>query len=165
MAITKTIKGSVWVSGNQLVQNQTLVTPNGMGENTVVLINDIWEDLLSSESTAKRERNYWYWEVQQTNLEDEEVTVRFECPKPKDGLLDQYGLDPNNAVSDWAKYWVGKYKEVSDRYADSCTIQPKSVVFQSADLVDYDDGHMYTVDELTVPRNNLGDIKSLITKF
>ena len=42
----KIIKGQAWISGNSLVQDQILLTDNGKSsENTVTLIDDIWDDL------------------------------------------------------------------------------------------------------------------------
>lgn len=163
MANTKIIKGQVWVSGNSLIQDQTLIGPNGAtSNNTVALIDNIWEDLLSENGTVQRDKNFWYWTATQTNLDDEDIEIRVEAPRPKDGLLDQYNGDPNQAHSDWAKYWINKFNEVAERYQQSYTIQPKEIVFQGTEYIEPGTGNVKKVEEKRVENNNMGDITNLL---
>ena len=63
---SKTIKGQAWISPEgQLLQDQVLILENGATcNNTVALIADIWEDLLSKNSTVKSNgKGYFYWDL------------------------------------------------------------------------------------------------------
>lgn len=160
---SKIIKGQVWISGNSLLQDQTLVAPGGItSNNTVALIKDIWEDLLSANSQVKRDRNFWYYEASMHNLEDEEITVRVEVPRPKDGLLDQYDGDPGKAKSDWARYWIEKFNAMAQRYQEAYTIQPKEIVLRGTEYVEPGTGEIKKVEEKRVENNELGDVTNLL---
>ncbi len=164
MAKNRIIKGQAWISGDKLVQNQTLISTSGAtSENTVVLIDNIWEDLMS-EGTYKRDKNYFYWEVEQHNLDDELITVRVSCPRPKDGLFTQ-PYNPAEAKGEWATYWLGVFKKVEDRYEAQATIQPKEIVFAKTEYIDPATGNVKTVEETHEANGNLGDITNLLLMF
>ena len=93
----KYIKGQAWIAKDEstgkesLVQDQIMVVPGVDSVSCVIaLVDDIWADLLSASGTYKtNDKGYFYWEYTQTLVDnpDLEITVNFECPKPKDGLF------------------------------------------------------------------------------
>ena len=165
----KEIKGQAWIADDKLMQDVILILPNGQtSSNTIALIPDIWEDLRSSSSTAKTNgKGYWYWEYKMTDStnDDVELTVKIECPRPKEGMfLPPYDLDSVN--SDWEKYWVGKYKEAYDNAAESMTIQPKNIILPGTSYVDYSNGgQTKTIEEIKTPNLDTGDITNLLGLF
>ena len=92
MSESKTIKGQVWIQHisdyprkDSLVQEQLLVIPKqDITTNTVTLIENIWDDLKSDGTYKWNGKKYFYWEYKMTDTENEdvEVTVKFECPRP-----------------------------------------------------------------------------------
>ena len=86
MADTKTIKGQPYLQGKTLYQEQILMSPGVVSTSqTIVLIADIWKDLIEGPTTAKtNNKGYFYWEVTMTDPEndDVELTIKFECPRP-----------------------------------------------------------------------------------
>ena len=159
---TKIIKGQAWISGNSLLQDQTLVGPNGVtSSNTVALIENIWDELLSPTSTCKRDQNYIYWEVTVTSIDDEHITVRVECPRPKDGIFTP-PYDPSTGKSEWSRYWLGKLKEVSDRAQETCTIQPKEYLLADSEYIEPGTGIVKKVEKKTIVNSDLGDVTNLL---
>ena len=89
---TKTIKGQAWIEGDNLVQEQILITSSGKDSyNLIVLVNNIWDDLTSETHLYKVGKpGYYYWEYQMTDIEDDTIehTIQFECPRPKVDLFE-----------------------------------------------------------------------------
>jgi len=166
MATTKTIYGQPFRFGDSILQDQTLVTSDGqISENRVCLIENIWDDLLSNSSNVKSNGNenrpYFYWEFTQTNIEGEDITVQIAAPKPKNGLFES-PYDPETGSSDWAKFWLGKFKTAEEN-ADY-TIQPKEIVLHGTKYIDTS-GDLVEVEERRIENNHLGDITNLLLTF
>lgn len=163
----KIIKGQAWIYENSLVQDQTLITTNGTSENTVVLIENIWDDLTKASGNQYKTNNkgYFYWEVDMTSMEDDdvEVKVNVECPKPKPGLF-QEPYDPDSVDSSYAKYWVGKMKTAQENYDNEYAIQRKEVVFTGSTYLDQT-GEAVVLDDYTFINSDLGDISNLLSLF
>lgn len=168
---SKTIKGQAWIEGNSLVQEQILFIPGKSitATNVVVLINDIWADLMSSAGKYKVSPNnsrYFYWEYKQTDTadDDNEITVRIECPKPKEDLFNE-PYNPDDYESEWAKYWVGKMKEAVSNYETRAAIQKKEIIFPGTEYVDPGTGELVKVSETRVKNTDVSDITNLLNLF
>lgn len=165
MSNSKIIKGQTWISGDKLIQEQmTFKVGKQPTTETVVLIEDIWKDLNSDKGTYKSnsKKTYFYWEVEQSNLDDEIVKVMIECPKPKDGMFNPpYDKKVNG---DWATYWNGKFKTAYDNFQARSTIQPKEVVFPGTEYVN-PQGDIVKVEERRVENTDFGDITNLLGLF
>lgn len=165
----KEIKGQAWIADDRLMQDIILVLPNGKtANNTIALIPNIWDDLTSASSTAKTNgKGYFYWEYKMTDStnDDAEVTVRIECPRPKDDMfLPPY--KPEDAKSEWEKYWLTKYKNTYDNVEEGMTIQPKNIILPGTSYVDYSNGgQTKTVEEIKKPNTDIGDITNLLDMF
>jgi hypothetical protein len=92
-----------------------------------------------------------------------EVTVKVECPRPKNGLFTE-PYDPSTGKNDWEKYWLSKFKTAYDNATKYYTIQPKEIVFPGTEYVN-PQGEIVTVEERSEVNNNLGDITNLLTLF
>jgi hypothetical protein len=166
---TKLIKGQAWISGNSLVQDQIMVVPGvDSFSNTICLIQDIWADLTSSSGQYKTNSkgDYFYWEVKQTTVDnpDVEITVNFECPRPKEGLFEP-PYDPDSVQGDYAKYWVSKFKATEENFNDKATIQKKEVIFPETEYMSFTDGEFKHVEEKEVKNNDLGPIDNLLNMY
>lgn len=176
------IKGQAWIQDDKVYQENTIMTSTDSWNKTEVIVEDIWEDLLSAAGTYKKAdgRAYYYWEYKQAvvggylnfNGQPEEVTVRLECPKPKPGLFDQYFKDgskfkspkdwgddetiDNTLTSDWARYWAKQLRDADLAYFKTGTIQKKSVTFVTKETISYDlDGNAgEVISETTVEEVN-----------
>ena len=181
MGESKTIKGQAWINnvvthdehGNEiikssLVQDQILVVPGvDSFSNTVCLVDDIWEDLTSASGQYKTNgKGYFYWEYQQTLMDDPdlEVTIKYECPRPKEGLFEE-PYDPESVEGDYAKYWVEKFKIATENYEYKIAIQKKEVIFPRHEYLDWETGKFKEVDEIRVKNNDLGDIENLLNLY
>lgn len=163
----KIIKGNAWIQGNSLVQEQLIVLPKkDIITNVITLIEDIWADL-TTEGTYKynKSKRYFYWEYKATSREDDdvEITVNFECPRPKEGLFSE-PYDPESVEGEYAKYWVGKLKEAQENFEYKSAIQKKEIVFPGTGFVDQE-GNYVKVDEIRVNNDDLGDITNLLGMF
>lgn len=167
MSETKTIKGDVWIQGNSLVQEQILVVAGKDSySNVVTLIEDIWQDLLSDSGTFKSNgKNYFYWEYYMTDTEndDTEVKINYECPRPKEGLFEK-PYDPDEYDSEYAKYWVGKLKTAEENYENCAAIQKKEIVFPGTRYIDQN-GEFIEVKETKISNTDLGEITNLLNLF
>ena len=165
MSETKMIKGQAWISGKSLVQDQVMVVPGvDSFSNTICLIEDIWEDLTSASGQYKTNgHGYFYWEYKQTSMEnpDVEVTIFFECPKPKEGLF-KPPYDPDEVEGDYAKYWVARYKTADENYNYNYAIQKKEIVFPETEYYSWKTGEFETIEETKVENNDLGPIDNLL---
>lgn len=164
---SKTIKGEVWIQGSSLVQEQILLVPGSASSTNVIsLIDDIWADLETGGGTYKTNgKGYFWWEVKMTDTEteDSEVTVKFECPKPKEGLFSE-PYDPDKADGEYAKYWVGRLKTATENYEYKAAIQKKEVVFPGTSYVNQN-GELVEVKETKVGNSDIGDITNLLNMF
>lgn len=162
---SKTIYGQAWVFDNKVLQDQITIFPNGTSEEKVVtIIPDIWDDLFSSEGEYKTNgKGYFYWEVQMTDIGDDDITVPFlvECPKPRDVDYDRL-LD--NPSGEWAEYWAGKYNTALKNAEDKLTIQKKEIVFPGSTYLDQN-GVAQTIDEIRETNYELGSIANLLSMF
>jgi hypothetical protein len=164
----KIIKGQAWISGDSLVQDQILLTDTGKSsENTVELIANIWDDLTKASGNEYKTNNkgYFFWEVEMTSMEDDNVTVKvnIECPKPKPGLF-QEPYDPDSVDSSYAKYWVAKMKTAQENYENEYAIQRKEVVFNGCTYQDQE-GHDVELPDYTFNNSDIGDITNLLSLF
>lgn len=164
MSDEKIIKGNVWIQGNSLVQEQLLILPKkDIITNVVTLIEDIWKDL-TTEGTYKynQKKTYFYWEYQETSHEDDmvEITSKFECPRPKEGLFKE-PYDPESVTGEYAKHWVGILKNAQENYENKIAIQKKEVTFKGSSYVGLD-GNVVKVNDIQVKNNDIGDITNLL---
>lgn len=167
MADYKVIKGQAWIDGNSLVQEQIMLIPGRPAiTNIVSLVPDIWEDLSSGSGTYKSNgKNYFFWEFQQTDseVEDSEVTVKFECPRPKPGLFKE-PYDPDSVDGEYAKYWVERMKTASENYEKASAIQRKEIILKGTEYLD-SEGNIVKIEDKVENNSNLGDIMSLLGLF
>jgi hypothetical protein len=169
MSDVKYIKGQVWIAKNgdkeSLVQDQIMVVPGvDSVSNVIAIVDDIWADLLSESGTYKtNNRGYFYWEYRQTLVDnpDLEITVQFECPKPKPGLFKE-PYDPSTVQGDYAKYWVNKLKIAADNFEYGSSIQKKEIVFPKSEYLNWKTGKIEEVDEVRIKNDDLGDIENLL---
>lgn len=188
MSNTVTIKGQPWIYDNsQVLQDQTLITPNATADNTVVLIDDIWDDLLSNNGLWKQgnKPGYFYWEFKQTDSDTSllidgnytEVDIRLDCPKPKPGLLDKFfpaGTSPKdwgdddtiNSVfeSDWARHWAKEFRDADANYSKTGCLQKKEVSFITKEKINYDlssETAGEVIEETTITEVNCSDFGGL----
>lgn len=169
MADEKIIKCQAYICGNSLVQEQIKLYPYGSTDMTVVLIENIWDDLTSASGTYQvgvKKAGYFYWEYQMTDSEDDniEVTVHHECPRPKDGLF-MPPYDPDAVEGDYAKYWVEKMREASENYEKAAAIQRKEVLLKGTEYFDPVLEGIRTIDDMVETNSNFGDIMSLLNLF
>ena len=114
-------------------------------EETVVLIEDVWEDLKSTEGEWKwNGKKYFYWECEANSLEDEIVKTQIEAPWPtkevfmnEEGKLDLEILDGD---SDWSKYWKKSISNMLDNTETMSKISEEKIDGVKTKLVDYTPG-------------------------
>ena len=150
---SKTLKGQAWIQGDQLVQEQVLVVPGQATSTAVVtVIDNIWEDLKSETGKWKtNDKGYFYWEYKQTDIsnDDVEVTVKLECPRPKEDTF-EYPYNPESVSGKWAKYWVERLKTASENYEKAYAIQRKEITFRGGRTRFTLDGKIITSPEITI---------------
>ena len=165
MSDSKTIKGQPYILKDTLYQEQILMSPGVVSTSqTIALINNIWEDLITGPSTAKTNgRGYFFWEVQMTDPEndDVELTIKFECPKPTPIVFDRL----KNSDTDYGKYWAERLKTAIDNYEYEAAIQQKEIVFPGTQYVDSNTGELVEVEETRIANTDIGDITNLISLF
>ena len=168
---TRTCYGQAYIVGKQLVQDTITFSESGVAYNgTNVIIEDIWEDLLADSHQYKKSgKKYFYWEYTQTNDEDMDITIKYECPAPKATLFDPSGLepelDPEKYSGEYPKYWIEKINESRKNYEDSIAIQKKEIVFADNKTINFDDGSVVDNPKYSVKNNDLGIIDSLLSIF
>lgn len=164
MTTTKTIYGQAFISGNSLLQDVILLTDSTQSENTIEIIKDIWEDLKSTSGKSKtNKKGYWYWEIDATDMEDTDVTVKvkFECPKPDPSVFDN-DLEDKTGDSDWTKFWKEKMRQTRDSLYNSTNgLQQKEVTLPGTKYINQN-GDIVEVDKIKITRNDLGDIQNLL---
>lgn len=166
--MTKTIKGQAWIAGDSLVQDQILVLPNGItSNNTVALIDNIWDDLTSKNGTYKwNGKSYFYWTYKMTDSEndDSEIEVMIECPRPKEELFGEGPYDNLEVEGDYMKYWLNQYKTSWENQVKSMTIQPEEIVLHESEYID-SMGNVTKIPEKKIKNTDLGDITNLLGLF
>lgn len=167
---SKTIKGQAWIIGDKLIQEQILLLTNGNSStNNVAIIDDIWKNLVDGSETYpvkyNDKKNYFYWEYQMTDTLDDttEITVKFECPTPKEGLFTE-PYDPSTAKTEWAKYWLTKYKTTQDN-AKIMNIQKTEYTLPGSKILNFGTGLQETQEDITFKNNDIGDISNLLSMF
>ena len=161
---TKTIYGQAFISGNSLVQDVVFFVNDTQSESTVEIINNIWEDLKSASGKYKtNKKGYWYWEVDMTDLEDPDKTVKVkvDCPKPDPSFFD-YNFEEDPGDSDWVKFWKGKMKSIQNNIFNSTNgLQQKEVNLPGTKYIDQN-GDTVEIKETKIIRSDLGDIQNLL---
>lgn len=185
----KIIKGQPYIQGDSLVQNQIKITSNkAIDIPAAVIIENIWDNLKNNEPytyngnsasyKSNEKKDYFYWEVKQTSIEsdDIEVTINFECPKPKDGLYDDLWDNNTNpesetvlSMGDYTAYWYKKVYTARTNYQNEMAIQKKEVTFEPVTMTDYSKDNFGEVREVvpgyTIKNDDLGDISNLLSLF
>lgn len=167
-AQTKSIYGQAYIMGESLVQDIIFLVTDGKttsrSENTVIVIENIWEDLLSNSGQAKEGRpGYWYWEVDMTDIEDPDTTVkmRINCPKPGPEVFNN-DFEIKSGDSNWAKYWKGKIQEVLDSPFNSTNaITPEEVILPGTKYINQN-GDLVTLEDVKVTRYGLSEVQNLM---
>lgn len=160
---SKTIKGQAWIQKDSLVQEQLIVVPgSAVVRNVVTLIDNIWDDLKGEGTYKFNGKKYFYWIYKMTDTEDDdvEIDVYFECPEPKPGLFSK-PYDPEKVTGDYAKYWVNILKNAEDNYEYKAAIQKKEIVFPGTAYVNQN-GELVKVEETKVSNTDIGDISNLL---
>ena len=168
---TKTIYGQAWVQGDSLLQEQLTVSA-GMPiiENTVTLIDNIWDNLTTEPGASEygyktNGKKYFYWEVKMTDIGDDSIThnVCIECPKPKSGLFEE-PYDVDKVEGAYAKFWVNQFRIADENNKASFAIQKKSVTFPKSSYYSQKE-EIIEVPEIKVENNDIGDITNLLGLF
>lgn len=167
-AQTKTIYGQPFLADESLMQDVTLLVINGQNstssENTVVIIENIWNDLKSKTGKFKNNgKGFWYWEVDVTDMEDPDKTmkVKYPCPKPTMETFEN-NIEVSENDSAWTTYWKLKMKVTLDSlYNSTNAVQRKQVTLAGTTYVDQN-GNVITLPAKTVINNDLGDIQNLL---
>ena len=187
----KIIKGQPYILGNSLVQDQTKISGNGRAKDipAAVIIENIWNNLKdntpytyegnSASYKTNSKKDYFYWEVKQTSIESDDinVTINFECPKPKEGLYDdllENDTDPDSQevlnMGDYTAYWYKKVYTARKNYENEMAIQKKEITFSDYTTTDYTDkngtfGEQINKPGYTIKNDDLGDISNLLALF
>ena len=166
MSNSRILKGQAWIQGDKLVQEQIMLAPGiSSSTNVVALIDDIWEDLTTTGTYKTNGKGYFYWEYKMTDSEDDnvELVVKFECPKPKEGLF-QEPYNPENYTGDYSKYWVSRLKTALENYEQKSTVQRKEVIFPGTAYVNRQ-GEVVELEDTKFTNNDIGDITNLLNMF
>lgn len=170
----KTIYGDCFISNNQdgtesLVQYQTLVSIiNGktiISDNTVVLVKDLWGDLLSEGTYKTNGKGYFYYEVTRTSIESDDITIKekFECPKPEERFQDQ--IANGEFSGSYADYWKEKINTARANYEKEAVILKNEIVLKGTEY-EVPNKHV-KVDDITIRRSDTGisELGNLLTLF
>ena len=166
----KVIKNAPYIDGDKLVQEQIVFIENKKKveelNETVVLIENIWEDLKSKSGQWKwNKAKYFYWENEVTSLEDETIKVQTEAPQPTQEVFNN-DLEVLEEDSDWTKYWKTLINKTEESFEVNSKITEDRIDAQKGTLVDYTpgaDGAMYEInDKNNIPKR---DDKDLITNL
>jgi len=171
------IKGQAWVSGDKLLQDQIVFLNNIPTENTVILIPNIWKNLMEGpegeEPEAKTNgKGYFYWKLKMNSIDNdsEVVDLLIECPKPRVENFENSEecikeLERNANSSEWAKYWYDRFVTAMENAEKKMTIQRKEVIFGGSSYID-PNGEPKTIEEKHVQTDHeLGSIANLLMMF
>ncbi len=168
-AKTRTIYGQAYIVGTALVQDLIfLSTLDGKyidrSESTVIVINNIWDDLKDKNGTSKMGRpGYWYWEVNMSEIDDPDITikVKVECPKPGPEIFDN-DLEDKSTDSDWTLYWKDKMRKILDSpYNSKNAMSPEEIILPGTKYVDQN-GDLVVLDDVKIAKNGLSDAQNLM---
>lgn len=172
----KIIYGDYYIIRNQdgsdsLVQYQTLVSKLTTGkiiisDNTVVLIKDIWKDLLSDNGTYKTNgKGYFYYEIKKTSIDNDDITIqeKFECPKPDEMYQDR--IADGEFSGSYADYWKDKINKARENYQKESVILKNEILLKGTEY-EVPNKHI-KVDNITVKRSDTGisELGNLLTLF
>lgn len=155
---TKVIYGQPWMVGSDIVQEQitmTLGNPVTSETKNVIVIKDIWNDLLTGTDIKTNGKGFFYWEIKVTSLDSEDVMIKFECPKPKDGMWGELA----DGTTEWAKYWNKKYEEVKAR---DYKIQRDEWTLPGTKRINFTTGEQEETEDVTYQNPDLGDLQNLL---
>ena len=201
----KTLYGQAWIHGNSVLQDQTVFEDGILTETkTVVLIDNIWEESLNGEGIPaegasgktlndgakdyqyNKKKNYFFWEYKMTNLDDEEIKVKLECPKPsveffeknffKDGqsgvqyrFYSTYDPELIDESLAYARHYGEKLHTSGVNMEKSSVIQIKEINLDAIETTNFEkfEGNQITSDlpKQTLVNNDLGDITNLLGLF
>ena len=164
----KTIYGQVYIINDSLVQDQILLITDGRtvnrSENTVIIINNIWEDLKDSNGSAKKGRpGFWYWEADMTDIDDPDtvVKIRINCPKPGPEVFEN-DFEDKGGDSEWTTYWKGKMREaLNSLYNSKNAISPEEIVLPGTKYVDQN-GDLVVLDKVKMSRDGISEVQNLM---
>lgn len=155
-SITKTIYGQPWMIGDDIVQEQISFLNDGTSSTSVVkVVDNVWNDLLKGTNIKTNGKGFFYWDITVTSLEGENITIKFECPKPKDGMWDDLAA----GTTEWAKYWDTKYAEVKSR---NYKIQRDEWTLPGTKRINFTTGKQETTEDVTYQNPDLGDLQNLL---
>lgn len=176
----KIILGQAWIFENKLMQDQTVIYPGGKyTENTVVLIDDIWDNLFnhggSEDDGTQYKTNgkgYFYWPIKCTPLysDDETVEVFIECPKPReDEQIERLGeveiQEGEDTTQEWAKYWKKRLDTTMENVRKNLTIQRKEIILPGTKWIDPEGNVQETEEKVIQTDHELGSIANLLMMF
>lgn len=165
---SKTLYGNAWISGNKLYQDTITILPSGeMLDNTVTLIEDVWEDLLSDGGKWKTNgKGYFYWIISYTDIGDDNLIheVCFQCPEPNLVTIPDLRDKIIKGKSDWAEFWKKRIESVEKNFEEAYAIQRKSITLQGTEWIDQE-GNVQKIETDTHQLNNFGDIENLLSMF
>ena len=167
---SKTIKGQAWIFGDKLIQEQILILADGKtSTNQVAIIDDIWDNLVNGSSTypikTNDKKNYFFWEYEMTDTLDDTTTklIKLECPMPKEGLFTE-PYDPTTGKTEWAKYWLNKYKTTEEN-AEVMKIKKTEYTLPGTKRLNFSTGQQETTEDIKIENNDIGDITNLLSMF
>jgi len=177
MAAERKILGQVWLmpkdnNSYSLVQDEIIIVAGKDSYNkTTVLVEDIWVDLKKAnqhqykvDETSRGSYFYWEYKMTDTENEDAEVTVKFECPKPAAGVFTE-PYKPEDWEGEYPKYWVARLKTAKENYEYNYSIQKKEIIIPGTSYIDPTSGSPKVVEEIREQNTDLGDITNLLNMF
>ena len=168
----KIIKNTPYIDGEKLIQEQITFAEDKKKKvveftETVVLIENIWDDLKSTSGQWKwNGKKYFYWETEVTSLEDETVKVNIEAPVPtREVFADEEGnvdLEVADGDSDWAKYWKTLMTTAEENHESESKIIEDHYKTTQTTLIDYskEGGEAYSAYGEDIPKNDDKDLIS-----
>lgn len=158
-----------FTNDNKFIQDQILVMPGGkIAENTVVLIDNVLEELLNGTNVKSNGGKYFFVVITMTSIGDDDLeeTVEVEVPQATTFQLLFPDLEERleKGTSDWAKYWSQKWKETMKNVKDNLTIQKKVINLPGTSWIDQT-GNTQTITEKQIQNPSLGDIENLLSMF
>lgn len=165
------IKGRAYItSDDSLVQEQLTADENyKITEELVVLINNIWDNLIWGTETYEvhtgLDGNFFYWTYTMTMLNGEEAEMFLDCPAPKTELF-EYPYNEEDYTTDYAKFWVKKFNAADKRNIKFGTISPQYVVFPPYEYQSSsEEGGTVEVEGKEVVRTDISDLDNLLLSF
>lgn len=179
------LKGQAWIFDNKsLVQSVTIIkADHSVTETTEILIDDIWENLVNGTDSVNDDFDatfpihqsldgkylYWIYKMSDSEIPENDVITRFECPKPKVGLFKE-PYNEEDGTNAYSKYWLKQLRIAAENYENSMVIQKKEIIFPETCYQKYTLGgdknpEMTKIDEIREQNNDIGDISNLLSLF